>query len=69
MRRFYTLYEQKFSNLRPLLSINFPQGLQKSKKFRHWTSESGGKKTLKWSAQMKDKNIKSIFATAILHPL
>ena len=25
-RQFYTLYEQKFSNLRPLLSITFPQG-------------------------------------------
>ena len=25
-RQFYTLYEQKFSNMRPLLSITFPQG-------------------------------------------
>ena len=25
-RQFYTLYDQKFSNLRPLLSITFPQG-------------------------------------------
>ena len=34
-------------NLRPLLSITFPQGFQKSKKFGHWTSGSGGKKTFK----------------------
>ena len=45
MRRFYTLYELKYSNLRPLLSITFPQGFRKSKKFGHLTSGSGGKKT------------------------
>ena len=44
-RRFYTLYEQKFYNLRPLLFITFPQGFRISKKFGHWTSGSGGKKT------------------------
>ena len=49
LRQFYTLYEQKVSNLRPLLSITFPQGFQKSQKFGHWTSGSGGKKTLKRS--------------------
>ena len=32
-RQFYTLYEQKYSNLRPLPSISFPQGFGKSKKF------------------------------------
>ena len=48
-RQFYTLFEQKFSNLRPLLSITFPQGFQKSKKFGHWTLGSGGKKTVKQS--------------------
>ena len=46
-RRFYTLYEQKFSNLRPLLSITFPQGFRISKIFGHPTSGSGGKKTFK----------------------
>ena len=46
MRQFYTLYEQKFSNLRTFLSITFPQGFRKSKKFGHWTSGSGGKKTI-----------------------
>ena len=35
---FCTLYEKKFLNLRPLLSIAFFQGFQKSKKFGHWTS-------------------------------
>ena len=35
-RQFYTLYEQKFSNLRPLLSLTFPQGFRKSRKFGHW---------------------------------
>ena len=44
-RRFYTLYEQKFSNLRRLLSITFPQGFRISKNFGHPTSGSGGKKT------------------------
>ena len=43
-RQFYTLYEQKFSNLRQLLALTFPQGFQISKKFGHWTS-SGDKKT------------------------
>ena len=42
-RRFYTLCEQKFSNLRPLPSITFPQGFLKSKQFAHWTSGSGDK--------------------------
>ena len=44
--RFYTLYEQKFSNLRPLLSITFPQGFRKYRQFGHWTLESGGKTRL-----------------------
>ena len=50
-RQFYTLYEQKFSNLRPLLSITFPQGFRISKKFGHWTSGCGSKKTVKHSEQ------------------
>ena len=53
VRQFYTIYKQKFSNLRPLLSITFPQEFQKSKKFGHLTSGSWGKKTFKWSEQMK----------------
>ena len=39
------------SYLRPLLSITFFQGFQISKKFGHWTSGSGGKKTGKQSEQ------------------
>ena len=46
-RQFYTLYEKKLSNLRPLPSITFPQGFRKLKKFGHWISESGGKKNVK----------------------
>ena len=30
----------------------FPQGLRRSKKFRHWTSGSGGKKTVKLSEKV-----------------
>ena len=52
--RFYTIYEQKFSNLRPCLSITFPQGFSKSKKFLNLTSGSGGKKTFIQSEQMKN---------------
>ena len=40
-RRFYTLYEQKYSNLKPLLSISFPKGFRKSKKFGDWTLGGG----------------------------
>ena len=52
-QRFYTLHEQTYSNLRPPLSISFPQGFRKSKKFGHWTLGSGGTKTFKWSEQRK----------------
>ena len=52
--QFYTIYEQKFSNLRPCLSITFPQGFSKSKKFLNLTSGSGGKKTFIQSEQMKN---------------
>ena len=45
-QRFYTLYEQKFSNVRQLISNTFPKGFQKSKKFGHWTLGSGGKKNV-----------------------
>ena len=51
---FFTLYEQKVSNLRPLLSITFSQGIRKSKIFGHQTLESGDKKTFKWSEQIKN---------------
>ena len=70
-RRFYTLYEQKFSKRRPYLSIISPQRYRKSKKFGHWALRSGGKKTFKLSEQMKKKKSlkKTSFDAAILHPL
>ena len=37
LRWFYTLYEQKFLNPRPLLSTTYGQGFQLFKKFWHWT--------------------------------
>ena len=69
LRQFYTLYKHKVSNLRPLLSITFLQGFQKSKKFGDWTLGSGGKKTFKQSEQMRGKkSVKKKFAAVILHP-
>ena len=53
--------EQKFSNLRPLLSITFPQGFRKSKKFGHWTLRSEGKKTFKQGEQIKTICKKNFF--------
>ena len=47
LRRFYTLYEQKFSNMRPFLFITFSQGFWISKNFGHPTLGSGGKKSVK----------------------
>ena len=46
-RRFQTTCKQKCSNVRPLLSITFPQGFRISKNIGHPISESGGKKTVK----------------------
>ena len=36
-------------NLRPLLFVTFPQGFQIHKNLGHWTSRTGGKKTVKQS--------------------
>ena len=41
--RFVTIFKQKCSNMRPLLSITFPQGFWISKNIWHPTSGSGGK--------------------------
>ena len=46
-RRFETNSKQKGSNVKPLLSITFPQGFRISKNIGHPTSGSGGKKTVK----------------------
>ena len=43
-RRFYTTSKQKCSNVRPSLSITFPQGFRISKNIGHPTWGSGGKK-------------------------
>ena len=63
---FYTLFEQKFSNWRPLLSTTFPQGFRISKKFGHWTLGKGGKNTFKTSEQMQKTQQKTFFCPAIL---
>ena len=68
VRQFYTLYEQKTSNIRQILSISFPQGFQKPKKFGHLNSRSGGKNTFKGSEQIKKKVKKTFFVVTILHP-
>ena len=54
-RRFYTIFAKKCSNLRPFLSITFPQGFQIFKYFGHWISGSVGKRTVKQSEQMRRK--------------
>ena len=46
-RRFSTIFKQKCSYLRPLLSITFLQGFRISKNIGHPTSGSGDKKTFK----------------------
>ena len=42
----HLLWEKKYSNLRPLLSISFPQGFRKFNKLGHWTWGSGRKRRL-----------------------
>ena len=58
---FDTLYEKKFSNLRPLLSLSFPQGFQKSKvctlDFVNWGQKSLLKKPLKGVRNTNSKKI------------
>ena len=52
--RFETTFKQKCSNLRPLLSITFPQGFRVSKYIGH--PGSGGKKTFKWYLKSEQTN-------------
>ena len=52
-RRFQTIFKQKCSYLRPLLSITFPPGFRISKNIGHPTSGSGGKKTVKKDQKSK----------------
>ena len=56
-RRFWTLYEQKFSNLRPLLSTTFNLKFRKFKKFGHLISRSGGKKSVNGGRKTDYKKI------------
>ena len=51
---------QSFQIWDHFFSLLFPQGLQKSEKFWHWTSKSGGKKTFKRSKQT-EKKCKNLF--------
>ena len=46
-RRFQTTFKQKCSNVRPLLTITFPQGFRISKNIGHRNLGRGGKKTFK----------------------
>ena len=68
-RRFQTIFKQKCSYLRPLLSITFPQGFQISKIIGHPTLGSGGKKTVKKDPKpkkTKKSEEKNFFCAAIL---
>ena len=52
--------------MRPFLSITFPQGFRKCKKFGHWTLGSGGKKTVKLSEKVWRTNTQTDTHTDIL---
>ena len=43
-RHFYTIFEEKCSNMRPLLSITFPQGFKNLKKMDIGLFEVGAKR-------------------------
>ena len=66
-RRFLTIFKQKCSYLRPLLSITFPQGVRISKNIGHPTLGSGGKKTVKrYLKTAKSEEKKLFFAQRFL---
>ena len=67
--RFYTLYEQKFSNLRPLLSITFPKGFRKSKKIGHWTLGKGEKNVKRSEKHPYQKKSCSIWQNSLKNKL
>ena len=60
-RPFLTIFKQKWSYLRPLLFITFPQGFRISKNIRHPTSGSEGKKTVKRYLKSKKSERKKLF--------
>ena len=55
--RFYTLYEQKFSNLIPLSPITFPKEFRNSKSLHIGLQEVGAKKALKGVRNTNTKQI------------
>ena len=65
-RQFQTTSKQKCSNVRPLLSITFPQGFCISKNIGHPTSGTGSKKTVKRYLKSEKKKKKNFFCAAIL---
>ena len=68
VRLYNTLYEQKFSNLRPFLAITFPQGFRIFEKFGHWTLKQGASRRSSGVNNWKN-TLKTFFAAAILLPL
>ena len=60
-RRFKTIFKQKCSYLRPLLSITLPQGFRISTTIGHPTSGNGGKKTVKWYLKSEKVRKKKLF--------
>ena len=58
-RQFLTIFKQKCSNMRPLLSITFSQGFRISKNIWHLTSGSGGKKTVKRYLKSEQTNTRT----------
>ena len=60
-RRFQTIFKQKRSYLRPLLSITFPQRFRISKNIEHPISGRGGKKTNKRYLKSKKVREKNLF--------
>ena len=68
-RQFQTIFKQKCSYLRPLLSITFSQGFRIAKNSGYPTLGSGGKKTVKKDQKSKETEKvkkKTFFLTAIL---
>ena len=60
-RQFKTIFKQKCSYLRPLISITFPQGFRISINIGHPTSGSGDKKTVKWYLKSEKSEEKNLF--------
>ena len=72
-RGFYTLYDQKLSNLRPLLSISFPKDCSNLKSLDIELREVGAKRPLNGLRNTNSRKIlptkQTFFCAAILQPL